>query len=344
MDERKRKVLQAIVNDYVATAEPVGSRTIAKKYQLGVSSATIRNEMSDLEELGYIEQPHTSAGRIPSYKGYRYFVDCLMEKETLPAAESAYIRNSFSEKMLEIEALLRQSCQMLSKLTNYTSMAIMPAHVSGKLEKIQILPVAPYQILLITIADTGMMVHRIVEAPQNLSAETWSEIASYLQNKLQGLDMRQINYTLLKELSLQVNQQQQVISAILDMIDQTLEEAGEEKVLLGGTVNMLNQPEFQDIEKVRNILSTLEENDTIKDLLNPEKNIGSHITIGSEMQHEHINYCSMVSATYHINGEIMGTVGVLGPTRMTYSKALSLVEAIAEQISENLGKKYGKEK
>ena len=342
MDERKRKILQAIVNDYVSTAEPVGSRTIAKKYQLGVSSATIRNEMSDLEDLGYIEQPHTSAGRVPSNKGYRYFVDCLMEKEYLLAQEKNYIRQSLANKVSEIEALLRQSCQMLSTLTNYTSMAIMPNDVSGKLESIRIVPVDPHQILLITIADTGMVSHRILEVPQPISVRELSELSAYLQRKLVGLDINQMNNTLLKVLLMQVGRHQEVLQAILDMIDQTLESAAEAKVFLGGTINMLKQPEFQDIVKVRNILAALEENQTIKGLLALGQGSGSHITIGDEIQHEHIHYCSMVSATYSIHGQVIGTIGVMGPVRMAYSKALTLVETVAEQISENLTKKYSK--
>lgn len=342
MDERKKNVLHAIINDYIVTAEPVGSRTISKKYEFGVSPATIRNEMADLEELGYIEQPHTSAGRIPSDKGYRYYVDCLMEKEKLELSETNFIQQSFSKKITEFDNILQQTTQMLSQLTNYTSLIIVPKSSRGRLEKFQLIPINPYKVLAIIVTDTGFINHHVLDLPEYIEPGSLEKIAETLQNKLYGLSMEQVNLTLLREISHQLDRQKQLVDLTLELMEQAMLQRGEERVYLGGALNMLNQPEFQDVNKIKALLSLLEEEEIVKKILQKKHDEGVEISIGGELPCEVINNCSVITATYKVNGRVVGTVGVLGPTRMTYSKASSLVEVVTDQLSEVLTQMFRK--
>lgn len=338
MDERKKQVLNAIIKDYVATAEPVGSRTIAKKYELGVSSATIRNEMSDLEELGYIEQPHTSSGRIPSDKGYRYFVDCLMEKEKLDAAEIQIVNQFFTSRLTELDQMVRETCQMVSKLTKYTTLVLVPKRSEGKLEKLQMVPVGAHRILVVVVTDTGLINHRVVELPHSVDPDRLKKICDLLQKKLYGLSLEQVNMTLLKEISRQISREEQLLNLTLELMEQALMDSGEEQVFTGGALNMLDQPEFRDLEKVRSLLGTLEEDAIVRRLLLQQREDGTGISIGGEIPFAGINNCSVVTGVYKVKGKIVGSVGLLGPTRMAYSKAVSIVELVTEQMSQVLSR------
>jgi len=342
MDERKKKVLNAIIKDYVATAEPVGSRTIAKKYSLGVSPATIRNEMSDLEDLGYIEQPHTSAGRIPSDKGYRYFVDCLMEKEELDAGDIQLVTQFFTSRLTELDQMVRETCQMVSKLTKYTAMVLVPRRSEGKLEKLQLVPVDAHRILVVVVTDTGLINHRLVELPHSVDPDRLKGISDLLQSRLYGLSLEQVNMTLMREISRQIPKEEQLLDLTLDLMEQALLGSGEEQVFTGGTLNLLDQPEFRDLEKVRSLLSTLEEDAVVRRLLLRQTADAPGISIGGEIPFAGINQCSVVTGVYKVNGKVVGSVGLLGPTRMAYSKAVSIVELVTGQMSQMLDRKSQK--
>jgi len=333
MDERKKQVLNAIIKDYVATAEPVGSRTISKKYDLGVSSATIRNEMSDLEELGYIEQPYTSAGRIPSDKGYRFYVDCLMEKENLNQTEIRMVKQFFGRGLTELDQIVQQTCQLMAQLTNYTSLVLIPKNGEGNLERIQLVSISLYRVLVVIVTDTGFINQRVLELPLPIEPQYLQDISRFLQMKLYGLNMKQVNHTLLKEISLQMDKHRELIDFTLQLMEQAVLNSGEERVYLGGALNMFNQPEFRDIEKLKILLGTLEENQIVKNLLKKQESEKTEIFIGEENRYEGINQCSLITKTYQVKGRIVGSIGVLGPTRMTYSKAVSLIEVVTDQLS-----------
>ncbi|HHT63597.1 MAG: heat-inducible transcriptional repressor HrcA [Bacillota bacterium] len=342
MDERKKKVLHAIVKDYVATAEPVGSRTISKKYGLGVSSATIRNEMSDLEDLGYIEQPHTSAGRIPSDKGYRYYVDCLMEKEELTQQEVNQVKRLFAPKVTEMEQIVQATCRLLSQLTNYTAIILVPRQGEGCLERIQLIPVSLYRVMVVVVSDTGFINHRVLELPNPIEPKKLQEMSSFLQSKLFGLNMEEVNFTLLKEITNQLSTYGDFTDLAFELMEQVLKESNDDRVFLGGALNMFNQPEFRDVEKLKTLLSSLEEERILKSLLKKDGREGTKISIGGENSYEGINQCSVITADYKMHGNTLGTIGILGPTRMNYSKAVALVEYVTEQLSwilEKLAKK-----
>ena len=342
MDNRKKQVLHAVIKDYVATAEPVGSRTIAKKYDLGVSPATIRNEMSDLEEQGYIRQPHTSAGRIPSDKGYRYYVDHLMEQdaESLSNAEQDLIKKAFANQVSEIDGLLKQAGKLLSSLTNYTSMVIKPHTKAGVLEKISLLNVDENHVLVIMLSDKGAVYHRLLELPERVDYAQLQEFEALLQQKLTGLSMTQITLTVMQEIAMQMLWHQKLLHEALDIFEEILnpnDHSG--RVLVNGALNMLNQPEFHDIDKVKELLMLLEADDKVHNLLASKPVKNTEIYIGDELNINGINQCSIISTPYVIDGDVAGCIGILGPTRMAYPKVISLVEFMGRQISDNLSNK-----
>lgn len=333
MDERKQNVLRAIIMDYINTAEPVGSRTIAKKYNLGVSSATIRNEMSDLEELGLIEQPHTSAGRVPSDKGYRYYVDFLMDEGSLVSGEKDAIQMFFADRLRRLDQLYRDTCKVLSELSPYVTMIMTPTKSTGALEQLQLISVTPFQAVLVVVTDVGLVHHRTVDFPVPVSEERVREINGVLLKKLKGHSIEDVNTTLMKEISGELQQEMDIVDGIFELMSDAVKESGEEKVFLEGTLKILNQPEFKDVDKVKDVLSFLQQETILKELLHGKDSNGTSFTIGGELRHGGINQCSMVTCTYSINGNTMGNIGILGPTRMEYAKSASLIQTVAKELS-----------
>ncbi len=342
MDERKQNVLRAIIMDYINTAEPVGSRTIAKKYNLGVSSATIRNEMADLEELGLIEQPHTSAGRVPSDKGYRYYVDYLMDAGGLVTDEKDAIQAFFADRLCRLDQLYRDTCKVLSELSPYVTMIMTPTKSTGALEQLQLISVSPFQAVLVVVTDVGLVHHRTVDFPVPVSEERVREINDVLLKKLKGRSIEDVNLTLMKEISGELQKEMSIVDSIFDMMNEAVKESGEEKVFLEGTLNILNQPEFKDVGKVKDVLSFLQQENILKELLHGKAGSGTNFTIGGELRHNGINQCSMVTCTYSINGNTMGNIGILGPTRMEYAKSALLIQTVAKELSRVLERKSNK--
>lgn len=339
MDERKKKVLLAIVKDFISTAEPVGSRTIARKYQLGVSPATIRNEMADLEEMGYIEQPHTSAGRIPSDSGYRYYVDCLMEKQTLGEAEKEYIRQRFSKKMREIQEVLNVSAQILSEMSNYTSLIMGPYQKRDRIKQVALLPMAIDKALLVAVSQSNLVSNYLLDIPPSLTEADLERIARVWNSRLKGMAVAEIGQEVLDDIYKELYAYRKVVQAILELLGGN-EEQGYGHISLSGALNIFNQPEFKDLDKVRGILELLEDPEVIKGILADTPEEGLSIKIGGENRVEGINDCSVVTATYVVDGELMGHIGILGPTRMDYAKTVTLVETMAQQLRRVLAKLY----
>lgn len=339
MDERKKKVLLAIVKDFIATAEPVGSRTISKKYDLGVSSATIRNEMADLEAMGYIEQPHTSAGRVPSDAGYRYYVDCLMEKYPLSEAEKSYIRKRFSQKIREIQDVIDIGAELLSEMTNYTSLIMSPYQQEDRLKQVALLPLTSEKILLVAVSQYNNVSNYLLNVPPSLTESDLDRIARVWNNRIKGLTLSEIGNEVLNEIYEELHVYRKVIQNIASVLFGGYEQPGG-AVSLSGSLNIFNQPEFRDLGKIRDILELLDSPLVIKDILSNTRPSGLTVKIGGENNLEGINQCSIVTATYNFDGEMKGHIGILGPTRMNYAKAIALVETMAEQLSHSLKKLY----
>lgn len=338
MDDRKQKVLLAIVHDYIATAEPVGSRTIAKKYRLGVSPATIRNEMADLEEQGFIEQPYTSAGRIPSERGYRYYVDFLMRKQELSPEEEELIRQEYRTKVRDVGQVIQKTGQLLSQLTHYTAMVLTPRlGVTSRFKHIQIVYMHPSQAMVIAVMDNGAVQHRMVEIPESITALDMETISRVLNAKLQGLTMKSIKLNLIREIYSELAMHKHVLDLVMELVQDSLSPEAEDKIYLGGVFNMLNQPEFHNVEKIKTILSIMEQEQLLCDILEGGgEETGVTVRIGGEIDQWDIKECSMITAPYVVRGRKLGSVGVLGPTRMEYAKVVSVVDYMTKYLSETL--------
>lgn len=341
MDARKQQVLLAIIADYVTTAEPVGSRTIARKFDLGVSPATIRNEMSDLEELGYIEQPHTSAGRIPSQKGYRYYVDFLMKKKDLTSQEEEIIRSGYEKKVRDIGQVVSRTSNILSQMTSYASVVLTPRADISTFRHIQLVLMSPGQAMVIVVLSTGTLQHSIIQVPEEVTQLDLDTISGVFNAKLQGLTIDKIKLTLIREIYAELSRHKNILDLAMQLIQQGLTLSREDRVHMFGVFNMLNQPEFKDIEKVKTLLGLLEQEELLRNLL--EKSVsqeGVAVRIGTELNREEIKDCSVVLAVYTMDGKPVGTMGVLGPTRMDYAWVVSVVEHMTQNLSITLEKMF----
>ncbi|MHB1407379.1 MAG: heat-inducible transcriptional repressor HrcA [Desulfitobacteriaceae bacterium] len=338
MDDRKQKILRAIVQDYIASAEPVGSRTIARKFNLGVSPATIRNEMADLEDLGFIEQPHTSAGRIPSDAGYRYYVDCLMDAPKLSSEDKNTIEIETTKRISEIEEVISHTAKLLSQLTSLTSIVMGPQKGKSSFGQMYFLPYQPGKAIMVVVKENGAVENHIVDIGEYLSAEDLQQVATVFNNKLKGFSLGQIKKTLLHEIYSELTKQRHLLDNALSMLEAILDDEPEgEKVYLGGTLNMLNQPEFRDFDKVKSLFGAFEEDECLKKLLSASQN-GLSVIIGGENKLQEFQDCSVISATYRVNGEVIGSIGVLGPTRMDYAKSMGIVDFMTRSLTDLLSK------
>jgi len=341
MDERKRKILRAIVQDYIATAEPIGSRTIARKFDLGVSPATIRNEMADLEDMGLIEQLHTSSGRVPSDAGYRYFVDCLLDPQTISDEQRELIERDSTKRIHEIQEVISHTSRLLSELTNLTSIVLGPQKGKSTFGKMHFLPYQPGQVIMVIVKENGTVENHIIDIGENLTAEELQQVAGVFNQKMRGYSLGQVKRSLLHEIYNELSRQRHLIDNALDMLREILDDNEEEdRIYLGGTLNMLNQPEFKDLGKVKTLFKVFEENESLKKLLHPYQE-GLNVTIGGENILKEFKGCSVISAAYKVNGLTIGAVGVLGPTRMDYGKAIAIVDFMTRSLTEILTKRRG---
>jgi heat-inducible transcriptional repressor len=336
MDERKRKILRAIVLDYIATAEPIGSRTIARKFDLGVSPATIRNEMADLEDLGFIEQPYTSAGRIPSDAGYRYFVDCLMDPQALSEEHRETIERESTKQIHEVQEVISLTSKLLSELTNLTSIVLGPHKAKSTFGKMHFLPYQPGQVIMVIVKENGVVENHIIDVGENVTAEELQYVAGVFNQKMRGYSLDQVKRSLLHEIYSELSRQRLLIDNALDMLRAILDDQNEEeRIYLGGTLNMLDQPEFRDLDKVKTLFKVFEENESLRKILHPYHE-GLNITIGGENTLKEFQDCSLISASYKVNGLTIGAVGVLGPTRMDYAKVIAIVDFMTRSLTEIL--------
>ncbi|HWR38120.1 MAG TPA: heat-inducible transcriptional repressor HrcA [Patescibacteria group bacterium] len=338
LDERKRKILQAIIDDYISTAEPIGSRTIARKFNLGISPATIRNEMADLELQGYLEQPHTSAGRVPSPKGYRFYVDCLMERPEVTPREIAIIDNWYQTKVRRIDEVFQETARILSKVTRNVSLVLVPQAAHCRFKYIQFLPFDERRAILVVVTDAGLMENKVIDIPQGLSLEDLQQIGVNMNQRLNGLSFDQIKTSVLSEVKQSVLEDPALFETALNILRQVLAVEKGEKLYMGGTTQLLSQPEFQDIGKVKGLLDMLEEERLLCDILHMHESDGMIVTIGQENKYSGIQDCSMIQATYRVEGQVVGTVAVLGPTRMEYGKTISVLEFMHRHLGEILQK------
>ena len=342
LNERKKKILQIIIEDYISTAEPVGSRTIARKHDLGLSPATIRNEMSDLELLGYLEQPHTSAGRVPSAQAYRFYVDSMIEPDTLDDNDRTLINTLYREQQRSIDDIFLSTAKILSRMTHNVSMVLAMTHnVSMVLANqhsvsrfcyLKFLPLDTNHAILCIVTDDGSVNNCVVEIPAGMSSKELEYMAGRITRMLEGKAVTDIDKALLEDVQAAVKDDRLLLSSLLHVL-RRMTRPEKETFFMGGTRQLLSQPEFRDMEKVRNLLGVLEEEKVVRNILKSgEETDGLRITIGSENKFEGIQDCSMVQATYRLNGKIVGTMAVLGPTRMQYGKVIAVMDYLHKYL------------
>lgn len=332
LNDRKKKILQLIIEDYISTAEPVGSRTIARKYDLGISPATIRNEMSDLELLGYLEQPHTSAGRIPSAQAYRLYVDSLVEPGSLTDNERALINGWFNERRRSLDEIFQSTAKILSRMTQNVSLVLANRDADARFCYMKFLPLDKRHAILCIITDDGSVDNCVIEIPLGMRMEELDYLAGKVSRLLEGRELSSIGEDLLQAVHSNIAEDKILFTSLVRSIRRLRNKHMEQKVFLGGTKQLLNQPEFRDVERVRSLLGILEEERVVRDLLKSGEDSGLKITIGSENKFSGIQDCSMVQATYRLNGQIVGTMAVLGPTRMEYGKVISVMDYLHKYL------------
>ena len=341
LDARKLKILQAIINDYIITAEPVGSRTVAKKYDLGVSSATIRNEMSDLEEMGYLEQPHTSAGRVPSDKGYRLYVDKLMKVRSLNDQEAEYIKELYKTKIMQLEQVIFNTAKVLSEITNYTSVALAPQLSKVTIRHIQLVPIDKEFALLVVVTSSGILKDTVIRVPDGIDGDFLNKVSNILNDKYRGKTFSEIDLKEVSKIKEVFARNQKFFNSLVDVLTHSLRAVQDKEVYLGGTANIFKLPEFQDIFKARSFLSLLEEKDLLYDVLASSQDDGVKVAIGAENHYDEFKECSIVTATYSLGDRVLGAIGIIGPTRMEYSRAVAVMDHMGKALSSYLTKLYG---
>lgn len=339
LDERKKKILQAIINDYILTAEPVGSRTIARKYNLGVGPATIRNEMADLELLGFIEQLHTSSGRVPSEKGYRFYVDSLLAPMSVSEEDREMLTRWYQAKSLKMEEVFQETARMISHMTHNISLVSAPQLTGCKFKYLQFLPLDEQRVIAVIVTDTGYVDNKIMMIPEGATEEDLRRISESINRRLSGMSIGAIKRSIVEQARDEIIPNEKMVTSAIDTIMDVMTARQKEKVYLGGTTQMLQQPEFRNVDKIQTMLSVLEEESRLNDILQEDAEDGIIVKIGQENKCSDIHNCSVVQATYRIDGEVVGKVAVLGPTRMEYGRIIALLKFMHTHLG-NLLKGY----
>jgi heat-inducible transcriptional repressor len=332
LNDRKIKILQAIILSYLDSAEPVGSRTISKQYDLGVSSATIRNEMADLEDLGLIMQPHTSAGRIPSDSGYRLYVDHLMKHKE---HREEIVKEILLERVDRLETMLQEIAKILANQTNYATVVTTPQYKQTKLKQIQLLLLDPNQILTVIVVEGNLVKNHILTVLVPIEQEVLNKINALLNHELQSLTIQDINLDIIEKLKYQVGIHKEIINGVLDAVVNTVKAVDEIDIYTSGTTNILKCPEFSNIQKAAELIYTLEEKQLILSLINESINTidkDIKIKIGNENTIKTFEDCSFITTTYHLGEDTIGAIGIIGPKRMDYVKVVSLLRHMMSQM------------
>lgn len=329
LNERKRKVLWAVVQDYADTAEPVGSRTIAKKYNLGVSSATIRNEMQDLEDEGYLEQPHTSAGRIPSIKGYRFYVDWLMQPAPVSNEEKSMIDSMLLDHVTKVDEIFRNMARAVASLTHNLSVAT-SAGAKKKFNYIRFLPLDGARAILLVVSDQGDVSNAVVDIPRGSSFDEMQLLADRMNHFLHNKDIDSMDENTILSFQKDIEKDLSPYVHVFKALERALTPPKE--VYSGGASQLIEQPEFKSVEKVQDILNLLEQRDMLESMLLSSSDQPIAVHIGTENTVKSLSDLSIIRAQFSSNGRIIGSVAVLGPTRMQYSKVIGMMRFMQQRL------------
>ena len=346
LDERKMKILQAIIRNYLETGEPVGSRTISKYTDLNLSSATIRNEMADLEELGYIVQPHTSAGRIPSDKGYRLYVDQMMEEKEREVEE---LKGILLEKEDKMDHLLKQVAKVLAQNTNYATIISAPQIHRNKVKFIQLSRVDTHQLLAVIVIEGNVIKNNILNVKEVLDDETLLKLNILLNTHLNGLSLEEINLSMITAMKQQGGIHSSIVGNVIDAVADAIKADEDLEIYTSGANNIFKYPELADNQKASELINTFEEkqllNELVVDRLADENNTGIQIYIGDETPVKTMKDCSIVTATYELEEGMKGTIGIIGPKRMDYDKVVGTLKTLMHQLDDLYNqRRIGKER
>lgn len=341
LDDRKKKILHTIIKTYLETGEPVGSRTISKYTDLNLSSATIRNEMADLEDLGYIIQPHTSAGRIPSDMGYRWYVDMLMEEKEQEVTE---MREQMLEKADKMDQILKQAAKVLASSTNYATMVSAPTYNRNKLKFIQLSQVDDNQIIAVIVMEGNIIKNKIVTVEETLSNETLLKLNMLLNTALNGMSIEEINLGMIARLKEQAGSHSEVIGDVLDAVATTIQVDNDMEIYTSGATNVFKYPELSDSQSAKEIINAFEEKQLLQEIvtetLSKEENKGIQVYIGNETPMASMKDCSVVTATYELGEGMQGTIGIIGPKRMDYEHVMKTLKTLMSELDEIFHKEH----
>ena len=331
ISKRKLMILKAIVDDYIMTGTPVGSRTLAKRADMNISPATIRNEMADLEEEGYSEQPHTSAGRKPSDKAYRLYVDTLMKVSALNKEEIGFVQQYLNTKISQVDNVIEATAQVLSEMTNLTSLVLVPQLEKTEIKRIQIVKITSSKALVVLVFDTGMVKDVLINLPLGMEDSYLENISNWLTSlvadKCLEDALQQVHYFAAGDLEEHRAFAEQLLCAVVG----NLQAQASKEIVLGGAKNIFNHPEYQDIDKAKRFLTLLETKDTLYNILAGNNDMEFTIRIGKENTIPELENMSVITATYRVSNEKIGTFGVIGPTRMDYARILSVLPLYERQ-------------
>ncbi len=336
LGDRKLAILRTIIDDYIVTAEPIGSRTIAKKYNNELSSATIRNEMADLEEMGFLRQLHTSSGRIPSDKAYRFYVDKLMQVNALSQPEANYIKEMYDKKTSQLEDLLMLTAKTLSDISNYTAIAVGPKIESVTIKNVRLIPVDNNYILLIVVTDTGVVKDLLIRKPYDMDESYLDKISEKLNFYFRNRRIDHFNDSIYTSVKDEFQKDKAFFNSLVDAISDTVDGYSERKVYMDGLNNILDIPEYTDIVKAKEFFSLMKKKELMFDLADETHDEGVSIHIGEENPIDEMKSFSVITATYCVNKRVYGSVGIIGPKRMNYPKVVSLMDNVVDALTQHL--------
>ncbi|KUK14351.1 MAG: Heat-inducible transcription repressor hrcA [bacterium 42_11] len=333
LTERQKQILLAVVKDYIESAKPVGSRTLSKKYFPNLSPATIRNEMADLEEMGLFYQPHTSAGRVPTSRAYRYYVNAILDGEEELFVDEHLFIEFINKTKEEVESLLRRIGKLLSKTTDYLSVVVALRSRECAIKKVELVKLDSMHALMIIVTEGGWIHHKVLYLREDIDVEELEELERYINERISGRALGSLNENLLRELLSRLEGYRTVYFEAARALREVKEKT-DKKIYLEGRTNILKLPEFKDVEKIRIILEVLEEEDFMAKMLTEVSREGDiSVVIGDENPVEKMRECSLVTASYSLGGKIMGVLGIIGPTRMDYKKVISIMKAMTQVFS-----------
>jgi len=341
LTDRQRRILSIVVSEFVNSAFPVSSQVIAQRYVLGVSPATIRNELGLLEEMGYITHPHTSAGRMPTDKGYRYFVDHLLDRESISREMALKVAGIFKQRSQSIDELMRKASKLLSSLSDEASLIVFPRLESQHFKKVTLISVDELHLVVVWISTSGMVWHGSIELENPLDVDAIHHLANFLNEELAELPFNKIEGYLTSKLRERQDSLRRLYDLAMKVVKESLKVSQELRFFLEGSRNLLEKPEFDDLEKNRRLMGIFESKSELLKIFDDEMHPqGLKVHIGGESHIRDIRDCALVTSTYRLKDDSTGVLGILGPKRMNYPKVISLVEYMADEIAEFLHRYY----